>query len=48
MQALQDASKQFDLMLLPGKTHASLGPVDETDLYTRIRNHFMRTLMQTK
>ncbi|HEV2112642.1 MAG TPA: prolyl oligopeptidase family serine peptidase, partial [Terriglobales bacterium] len=48
VQALLDAGKQFDLMPLPGKTHASLGKVVEVDLYTRIRDHFMRTLMQAK
>ena len=48
VQALLEAGKQFDLMLLPGKTHASLGGVINTDLYSRIHDHFMRTLMPAK
>ncbi|HJX84214.1 MAG TPA: prolyl oligopeptidase family serine peptidase, partial [Candidatus Angelobacter sp.] len=46
INAFINAGKQFDLMLYPRKTHAIAGPVTRTDLFTRIRRHFLRELLR--
>lgn len=44
INALINAGKHFDLMLYPRKTHAIAGPVTRTDLFNRIRQHFLHDL----
>jgi dipeptidyl aminopeptidase/acylaminoacyl peptidase len=45
IEALIQAKQHFELMLYPGKTHGISGPVDQTDVYNRIKAHFERTLL---
>ncbi len=45
INAFINTGKQFDVMLYPRKTHAIAGPVTRTDLFNRIRQHFLRELV---
>src|ERR1051326_6509309 len=42
IEALIQAKQHFELMLYPGKTHGISGPVDQTDVYNRIKAHLDR------
>ena len=44
-EVLIQAGKHFEFMVYPGKTHGISGPVDQTDVYNRIKAHFERTLL---
>jgi dipeptidyl-peptidase-4 len=44
-QAFIDAGKQFQLMLYPRKLHSISGTAAQTDLFTRIEQHFERELL---
>jgi dipeptidyl-peptidase-4 len=48
INAFINAGKQFDLQLYPRKTHSIAGPVTRVHLYTRIREHFRRELLETE
>ena len=44
-QAFIAAGKRFELMLYPRKTHSIFGAPAQTDLFTRIQQHFERELL---
>jgi len=44
-EAFINAGKQFELMLYPRKLHSISGPAAQTDLFTRIEEHFGRELL---
>jgi dipeptidyl-peptidase-4 len=48
INAFINSGKQFELMLYPRKTHAIAGPVTRTDLFNRIRRHFLRGLLASE
>ena len=43
--AFVDSGKRFELMLYPRKLHSISGPAAQTDLFTRIQQHFERELL---
>ncbi len=45
MQAFIDAGKRFHLMLYPRKLHSISGTAAQTDLFTRMQEHFERELL---
>ncbi|MGA9207256.1 MAG: DPP IV N-terminal domain-containing protein, partial [Terriglobales bacterium] len=45
MQAFIDAGKRFQLMLYPRKLHSISGTAAQTDLFTRMQEHFERELL---
>jgi len=44
-QAFIDAGKRFQLMLYPRKLHSISGTAAQTDLFTRMQEHFERELL---
>jgi len=44
-QAFIDGDKRFELMLYPRKTHSIYGAAPQTDLFTRMVQHFERELL---
>lgn len=48
INAFINAGKQFDLQLYPRKTHSIAGPATRVHLYTRIREHFRRELLESE
>jgi len=48
INAFINAGKQFDLQLYPRKTHGIAGQAARVHLFTRIRDHFRRELLQAE
>jgi len=44
-QAFVEAGKRFELMLYPRKTHSIYGAAAQTDLFTRMQQHFEHELL---